>query len=355
VVAPVTFSGCTHPIGQVIWAVTGSGLSYTGTHVWFHSNCQPNPGGQSTWNITSTTPSLYTMTFCTAYPGSGAPDPSATPTNPVGSTYCYDLTRALAPGVVVTPTSTGAPTIVGTPRAGSTLTCVPGPYTNNPTGFDYQWNRDGTPIVGATGATYTVATSDEGLTLTCTVQAVNIAGVGPAATSPGVLVPVPYVFRCPGATGRLSGTRLGLVTLGMTRTQARRAYTHSSNRGRRYEDFFCLTPIGVRVGYASPTLVKTLSRSEGKKVSGRVIWSSTSNAFYSVAGIRPGATVAAAAKVLKLSGPFHVGLNYWYLAPNGTSTAVFKVRGGLIEEIGIGNKQITHGRRAQLIFLKSFS
>jgi hypothetical protein len=58
---------------------------------------------------------------------------------------------------------------------------------------------------------------------------------------------------------------------------------------------------------------------------------------------------------LKLTGPFHIGLNYWYLAPNGASTAVFKVRGGIIEEIGIGDKALTDGHQAQVAFLTSFS
>ena len=160
---------------------------------------------------------------------------------------------------------------------------------------------------------------------------------------------------CPGATGKLSGSTLGLVTLGITRARARRAYTHSSDRGTRFEDFFCLTPIGVRVGYASTVLLKTLSRAQRKRLSGRVVWASTSNAFYAVDGVRPGATLTAAHKHLQLTGPFHVGLNFWYLAPNGSSTAVLKVRHGIVEEIGIGDKQITQGHKAQLTFLKSFT
>jgi pimeloyl-ACP methyl ester carboxylesterase len=160
---------------------------------------------------------------------------------------------------------------------------------------------------------------------------------------------------CPRATGRLNGETLGLVKLGMTRAQARREYRHSSDRGKRYEDFFCLTPNGVRVGYASPTLLKTLRRARRRQLAGRVVWASTSNRYYAVHGVRPGATLAAARKHLKLSGPFHVGLNFWYLAPNGSSTAVLKVRHGRIEEIGIGDRQITQGHRARLIFLKSFA
>ena len=61
---------------------------------------------------------------------------------------------------------------------------------------------------------------------------------------------------CPRDVGRLSGDRLAALHLGMTRAHARRACRHSSDRGHRYEDFFCLTPIGVRVGYASPALVR---------------------------------------------------------------------------------------------------
>jgi hypothetical protein len=160
---------------------------------------------------------------------------------------------------------------------------------------------------------------------------------------------------CPAATGRLSGKTLGLVTLGMTRAQARSEYAVSSNRGKRYEDFFCLTPIGVRVGYASPALLKTLPRAERKKYAGRVVWASTSSRFYEVHDVRPGATLAAARRHLRLTVPFHIGLNFWYLAPNGASTAVLKARHGIVEEIGIADKALTQHRRARLALLKSFS
>ena len=164
-------------------------------------------------------------------------------------------------------------------------------------------------------------------------------------------VAIPHIARCPAATGSLTGQKLGLVRLGMTRPQVRHAYTHSSNRGRRYEDFFCLTPIGVRVGYGSPALPKPARR----RLASRVIWASTSSAYYTVQGVRVGATVATADKRLKLTGPIHIGLNDWYLAPNGASAAVLKVRRGIIEEIGIGDKALTNTRKAQLAFLKSFS
>lgn len=355
VTEPISFATCIHPIGQVIWAMDGSGLSYTGTHVWFHPNCQYEPGGQSTWKITDTSATEFTLTFCTAHPGDGAPDPSASPGHNVGATQCFDLTRALAPGQTpAAPVDVTPPSISGTPMAGGTLTCLTGTWTNSPTAYDYSWSVGGTPVVGATGATYQVPTADEGLTITCTVVAFNGGGAGAPAPSHSVTIGVPVIAGCPRATGRLSGTTLGLARLGMTRAQVRRSYTKSSARGRRYEDFFCLSPIGVRVGYASPLLLKALSKKARAALKGRVVWASTDNGYYTIKGIRAGATIAGAKKKLHVGKPFHIGRNYWYLAPNGRSTAVLKVRRGIVEEIGIGDKALTHGRKAQSALMHSF-
>ncbi len=274
------------------------------------------------------------------------------------ATSCVAVGANSANGVVVplatqgggggAPANTAPPTVSGAPRAGATLTCSTGTWTNDPTSYAYQWYLDGTPIQAATSSSYVVQTGDEQLTLTCSVIASSSNGAGaPATTGKGATVPVPHVARCPAATGKLSSTTLGLVRLGMARAQARHAYTKSSNRGKKYEDFFCLTPIGVRVGYGSAKLPK--------KYADRVIWASTSSAYYTVHGIRVGATVIAAAKVLKLTGPIHVGLNDWYLTANGASTAVFKVRDGIIEEIGIADRSLTKTTTADRTFLKSFS
>jgi hypothetical protein len=146
-----------------------------------------------------------------------------------------------------------------------------------------------------------------------------------------------------------------LVRLEMTRAEARRAFAHSSDRGRHYEDFFCQTPIGVRVGYASPKLLSTLPGAERLRLRNRVVWASTANLFYSVRGIRPGARLRLAARWLHLGKGFHVGLNWWYFAPNGASTALLKVRHGIVQEIGIADKSLTQNRHAQRRFITSFS
>ena len=264
------------------------------------------------------------------------------------ATSNYTVIARLGPPVNVV-----QPSITGTPKAHEKLSCSPGTWTNFPSMYAAQWSRNGNPLQGATQSTYTVKTDDEGAVLTCTITASNAAGTGLPARSKGVTVQLPP--DCPRATGALNGGRLGPVKLGMTREQARRAFAHSSSRGKKYQDFFCLTPIGVRVGYASPKLLRTLPSKERNRLEGRVVWASTANEYYALDGIRPGASIAAARSRLKPGRTLHIGVNTWYLAPNGGATAVLKVRHGIVEEIGIAIKSLTTGRKAQLRFMKSFS
>jgi hypothetical protein len=245
------------------------------------------------------------------------------------------------------------PVITGRAKAGGKLSCSNGTWKNNPTSFTSRWIRNRTALVGATRDTYSVGTLDEGTTLVCKVIASNAAGSG-SALSRAVKVPIPFVPRCPGATGVISGRTIGLARLGMTRAQADHAYIHHSDRGTQYEDFFCLTPIGVRVGYASPKLLRFLPRPQQAKLRGRVVWSSTSNPYYSLDGIRPGDSLDDAAARLHVTSTFHIGLNYWYLGREANLTAVLKVRHGEVQELGIANNALTSTRRLQSILMHSF-
>jgi 6-phosphogluconolactonase len=276
---------------------------------------------------------------------------TVTATSEDGQMATATITYAVIP--VPAPRVTNAPRISGSAKAGKTLTCSSGTWSNDPSAYAYQWDRDGTPIQGATHSTYKVQPIDEGQTLTCAVTASNRGGSA-SATSKGFEIPVPRVKGCPAATGSLSGIQIGLVKLGMTAKQARHVYTRSSDRGYAYKDFFCLTPYGVRVGYASPLLLKHLSRREPRELAGRVVWISTDNARYAVNGIRAGASLSAAEKKLRHGYYFRVGKNYWYLAPAGKATAVLKVRGGIVEEVGIADKTITAGDKADRILMTSF-
>ncbi len=210
-------------------------------------------------------------------------------------------------------------------------------WTNDPTSYTDQWYHNGTLLAGFTVPTYTLGTLDEGTTLKCVVTAINAAGQA-SATSNAVKV----------------RTTIGQMHLRMTRSRARYLYRQRSNRGKQYEDFFCLTPIGVRVGYASPKLLKGLFGREQAEDRGRVVWSSTSDPFYSLDGIRAGESIATASTALDTEPPFHIGLNYCYLARKTTYTAVPKVSGGAVEELGIADNVLTTSRGLQGVLMHSF-
>jgi hypothetical protein len=97
------------------------------------------------------------------------------------------------------------------------------------------------------------------------------------------------------------------ITSAMTRSRARYLYRHHSNRGKQYDDFCCLTPIGVRVGYASPILLKTLPRREQAALHGRVGWASTSNPHDALHGVRAGQSITTASQRLDMEPPIHIG------------------------------------------------
>jgi hypothetical protein len=250
------------------------------------------------------------------------------------------------------PVDSALPKITGTPKAGQTLSCSRGTWSNTPTAYHYQWYRNGTPLPGQTGPHYRVAVGDEGTTITCTVTASNTGGSA-HATSHGKKIPVPYVPRCPAATGTVTTNGMGLIRFGMTRRQAEHAYRHSSNRHKAYEQFFCLTPHGIRVGYTSPKLRKHLPASQ-QHLAGKVIWASTTNAHYNIAGIRPPSTLTAAKHALPNGNLFTVGKNQWYIAHHHGTTAVLKIRHGIVQEIGIGDPALTKTRQAEHNFITSF-
>jgi hypothetical protein len=338
--------GTTSVVGLIV--KSGGGL-YTGTSVSGEPNLSPladngGPGMQT--QLPGAGSDLLGAGSCVE-----ATDERGDPRPPVGVSGC-DIGAVEV--TVGKPVDSILPGISGSGKAGQTLTCSAGSWSFAPTRYTYQWYRDGTPIQGAIGSTYRVQKLDEGTTLTCAVIAFDTAGPGRPVTSKGFDVPVPIVARCPAATGSLSGATLGLIKLGMTRKRATHEYAHSSTRGSKYKDFFCLTPFGVRVGLASPKLLGELPKRERGKYAGRVIWASTDNARYAVNGIRAGATLAAAEKALPHGYLFRVGANHWYLARVRGATAVLKERRGMVEEVGIAVKQLTGSHKADRKLMTSF-
>jgi hypothetical protein len=88
-------------------------------------------------------------------------------------------------------------------------------------------------------------------------------------------------------------------------------------------DRFCMYGgWGVRTGYASSLLVQKLPRAHAKSRVGRVVMI--------LAAVKP-------------SKPFKIGLNTWYLLRGTATTSVLKVAGGVAQELGIANRQLTSG------------
>jgi hypothetical protein len=159
---------------------------------------------------------------------------------------------------------------------------------------------------------------------------------------------------CPAPGGRAGGTTLGLIRLGLTRSQARGAYAASRDHATRNEDMFCLNPVGLKVGYASTGLLRMVPRGQRGSLSGRVVWIATANRFFAIDGIRVGATQRAAGRHLKLGRPLAIGSARWYLASAGGATVAVKVQHGVVQEIGLAARQLTATRAAQRALLSSF-
>ena len=171
---------------------------------------------------------------------------------------------------------------------------------------------------------------------------------GPAPLPPGFYRPRP---GCPKANGRLTQTGIGPLSLGMKRTRARAILNRFSRRGRRYMDFFCLKPIGIRAAYPSPPMLRGLKRKLRRRLKGRIVLLLTADRLYALHGVRPGARLSKVRRKLHVGRRIRIGRNDWYLAPNGRSIGVLKVRHGVIEEIGTADKRLRYRSHAGKQFL----
>jgi len=100
------------------------------------------------------------------------------------------IDAAMERGPAKAPKNGGLPVVSGTPAVGSTLSCLAGAWSGAPApSFTYQWLIGGTPIRGATAATYQVVSADEGHSLACEVTAKNVVK-SVSALSVAVAIPV---------------------------------------------------------------------------------------------------------------------------------------------------------------------
>jgi len=104
--------------------------------------------------------------------------------------------NAVTAQVFAAPIISGVPLISGTEQVGQTLTTTPASVTGNPTpSRTWQWERSGTPISGATSATYDLVAADEGETITVVQTETNALGADDAeSAATGAIAAAPAAF-----------------------------------------------------------------------------------------------------------------------------------------------------------------
>jgi hypothetical protein len=159
---------------------------------------------------------------------------------------------------------------------------------------------------------------------------------------------------CPKPSGPLAGSRLGPLALGLSRAQEQHKLPRFKVIGYGFDNFCLYAGWGIRVGFPSQKLLHQLPASTQRKLRGRIVIALTANPYYTLSGVKPGATLAVAAHELKLGRVFHIGLNSWYVASGARANDVIKVRHGIVQEVGIIDKRLNTNRPAQQRLLTSF-
>jgi beta-glucosidase len=178
----------------------------------------------------------------------------------------------------------------------------------------------------------------------------------PLVGSVGIAARCGAALSCAHAVGALTATALGPIDLHATRSQARSHFGRLAPHGRHYVDYLCSgTPNGIRIGYAPAAVLRLLPASKRAAFAARVVLILTSSRLYSIDGIRPGMRFRDATRKVAVGQPYRVGANDWYLVAGRVSRIVLKVRGGIVREVGIASRRLTHTRHDAAVFLRSFS
>ncbi len=185
--APPTISG-TADQGQTLTTSPGSWSPAATAYAY---QWQRSTDGGTTWtNIGGATSAAYT---------SGAGDAGAylraTVTASNSSGQGSATSASVGPVTSEAPVNATAPSVTGTTMQGQVLSTNPGTWNPSATAYTYQWQRstDGTtwsPIAGATGATYLLASADIGAQVRVLVSASNLYGTSTGTTASSAVGPV---------------------------------------------------------------------------------------------------------------------------------------------------------------------
>jgi hypothetical protein len=165
-----------------------------------------------------------------------------------------------------------------------------------------------------------------------------------------------YLARAgsPAPNGKITDARVGSIRLGEARADALAAYPFGTSRNFAHKYYFKVSNGGIRIGFGSRQLLRTLPSALRHRLRNRVIWASTWNRHYAIKGIHVHASLAKAQRRLQGGQLITVGANDWYLARFRNATAVFKVDGGHVSEVGIALARLTTSRAADRALMSSF-
>jgi hypothetical protein len=195
------------------------------------ANCTSIAGATTMAYTPSSSDAGFTLRTGTTVSNSlGSGTAISAPTAPVGGSSTSTGTA---------PANTAPPIVSGTAQVGATVSASSGSWSGSPTAYTYQWQRCDTSgsacaaIVGATGASYSAASGDQGGTLRVVVTASNAYGSAAATSAATATVgpapaagPVTEMF-----TGSLTSRKTSyafLVTVGAGSTTARLTFSKAS-------------------------------------------------------------------------------------------------------------------------------
>lgn len=202
------------PVNSAVPTVSGSTLSgsvLTATNGTWNDQGDASPTTSHKWQYLD--PSTSTWTDIAGATGATFSVPESLfgrqlrvgvlRTNVVGPSLSYAFSTATSAVTLGPASNTVAPVISGRVAPGETLTASTGTWTGGQNSYSYQWNLNGSPITGATSASYTVAAGDPAGTLSVTVTATN-GNAAPVSQSSQGTPSRPVITAVTPADGQLS-------------------------------------------------------------------------------------------------------------------------------------------------------
>ncbi|MGI9095456.1 MAG: hypothetical protein ACR2F4_07785, partial [Thermoleophilaceae bacterium] len=149
---------------------------------------------------------------------------------------------------------------------------------------------------------------------------------------------------CAAVASRARPRGIGRAGLGRKRAVVRKSF---GSRGtfRRFMDRFCLSDgSALRVGYTAPKDLKSLSRSQRRRLRGRASLVLTSSARTKLRGVNVGITRTELLQRIGKGRGVRVGRDVWFVRRGTRARQVFRVRGGRLREVGLADLRLTRSR-----------